>query len=256
MATLATRRLYLGYDQKYQVANLNLTVPGGRITALVGPNGSGKSTILKGLARVLKPVRGSVFLDGQETEPGSAAYLPQNPRVPDGITVAELIAAGRMAARGAGAVLTREDRDAVAHVVETMGLFPLIHRPAGSLSGGQRQRALIASCLARGTDLLVLDEPVTGLDPAHQMELLGLLERLNRQQGTTIVMALHDLNHAARYAHHMVVVKNGQVTAEGAPDEVMTPSLLSRVFRIAAAVVTEPRSGRPVYVPYGLVSPA
>lgn len=255
MATLITYHLYLGYDQKYQISNLNLTVPGGQITALVGPSGSGKSTILKGLARVLKPVRGRVALVGDEVRdvtPTDVAYLPQNPKVPESSTVAELVASARLAQRGAEAVLTLKDREAIARAIELMGLFPLIHRPMGTLCGGQRQRACMAAALARGAEILLLDEPTTCLDPAHQMELLALLERVNREEGKTIVLAAHDLNHAALIAHHMVVVKSGQVVAEGAPASVMTPGLLSRVFRINAAVVTEPRSGRPVFVPLGL----
>ncbi|ADI13484.1 ABC transporter ATP-binding protein [Truepera radiovictrix] len=259
MPTLHTQHLSLGYLEQLIVPDLSLAIPEGQITALVGANGSGKSTILKALARILKPRSGAAYLDGKAIHRLSTkqvakalAILPQNPEAPEGLTVHELVSYGRFPhQRGLGG-LNRDDHRAIHKALALTGMTVFAERPVGSLSGGQRQRAWIAMALAQGTDVLLLDEPTTFLDMAHQLEVLQLLERLNREEGRTIVMVVHDLNHASRYAQHMVAIVRGEVAVAGTPAEVMTPENLRRVFAIEADIVTDPRSGVPLCIPYGL----
>lgn len=260
---LCTRQLEVGYADAVVVKNLNLAVPSGRITALVGANGSGKSTILKTMARILKPRAGSVLLDGKaihtlptKTVARQLAILPQNPTAPDGVTVRELVAYGRYPHQSGFGGMTREDREIVRWALDVTGMAAFADRPVDQLSGGQRQRAWIAMALAQQTEMLFLDEPTTYLDMAHQLEVLQLLQRLNREEGRTIVMVLHDLNHAARYAHHMVAIKAGEVYAEGVPADVMTPEMLREVFGIEADIVPDPRTGLPLCLPYALAGEA
>jgi len=259
MPHLHTQNLSLGYMEQLIVPDLSLDIPQGKITALVGANGSGKSTILKALARILKPRAGAAYLDGKAIHRLSTkqvakqlAILPQNPDAPEGLTVRELVSYGRFPhQRGLGG-LTQEDREAVHEALSLTGMTVFAERPVGNLSGGQRQRAWIAMALAQGTEVLLLDEPTTFLDMAHQLEVLQLLEKLNREEGRTIVMVVHDLNHASRYAQHMVAIAQGEVVVAGTPAEVMTPEILRRVFAIEADIVPDPRSGVPLCIPYGL----
>jgi len=260
---LRTRELEVGYADDVVVRNLNLSVLPGRITALVGANGSGKSTILKAMARILKPKAGSVLLDGKaihklptRTVARQLAILPQNPTAPDGLTVSELVAYGRFPHQGGFGGLTKEDQEVVRWALRVTGMEPHAERPVDQLSGGQRQRAWIAMALAQQTPMLFLDEPTTYLDMAHQLEVLQLLQRLNREEGRTVVMVLHDLNHASRYAHHMVAIKGGTVYGEGAPADVMTPEMLREVFGIEADIVPDPRTGLPLCLPYALANDA
>lgn len=260
MFRLNTVQLQLSYDHRTIVEDLNIQIPDGQITALVGANGSGKSTILKAMARIMQPTGGQVLLDGKSIHKQSTrevakqmAILPQNPTAPEGLTVTELVSFGRFPYQKGFGSLKAEDKDMVQWAIEVTGMSEFHDRPIDQLSGGQRQRAWIAMALAQDTDILFLDEPTTYLDMAHQLEVLHLLERLNRTAGRTIVMVVHDLNHASRYAQHMIAIKQGKAVAYGSPVEVMTVEVLREVFGIEADIVKDPRSGLPLCLPYALV---
>ncbi|RED54951.1 ABC transporter ATP-binding protein [Cohnella lupini] len=259
MSRLSTNQLCLAYGSRQIVLELNLHVPDGLITALVGANGSGKSTILKSMARILNPVQGGVYLDGklihrQPTKEVAKqlAILPQNPTSPEGLTVRELVSFGRYPHQKGFGNLSSEDNRMIEWALQATGMTMFSGRPVDQLSGGQRQRAWIAMALAQGTEVLLLDEPTTFLDMAHQMEVMTLLEKLNREQKRTIIMVVHDLNHASRYAHHLVALKDGTVLYEGQPEVVMTSRMLREVFNIDADVIPDPRTGAPLCLPYGL----
>ncbi len=259
MSRLSTNQLCLAYGSRQIVQELNLHVPDGLITALVGANGSGKSTILKSMARILNPVQGGVYLDGklihrQPTKEVAKhlAILPQNPSSPEGLTVRELVSFGRYPHQKGFGNLSAEDNRMIEWALQATGMSMFSGRPVDHLSGGQRQRAWIAMALAQGTEVLLLDEPTTFLDMAHQMEVMTLLEKLNREQKRTIIMVVHDLNHASRYAHHLVALKDGTVQYEGQPEDVMTSQMLRDVFNIDADVIPDPRTGAPLCLPYGL----
>ncbi|MFC5467406.1 ABC transporter ATP-binding protein [Cohnella suwonensis] len=259
MSRLNTNQLSLAYGSRQIVQGLNLQVPDGMITALVGSNGSGKSTILKSMARILTPTGGGVYLDGklihrQPTKEVAKqlAILPQNPSAPEGLTVRELVAFGRYPHQKGFGNLTAEDRRMIDWALEATGMSAFADRSVDHLSGGQRQRGWIAMALAQGTEVLLLDEPTTFLDMAHQMEVMNLLEKLNKEQQRTIVMVVHDLNHAARFSQHLVALKAGTVLYEGPPEEVMTCDMLREVFNIDADIIPDPRTGAPLCLPYGL----
>lgn len=259
MNRLYVEQMSIGYGDRLIVEDLSVTVPTGKITALVGANGSGKSTILKTMARIMKPVKGGVFLDGRSIHLQSTkevakqlAILPQNPTAPEGLTVGELVSFGRFPYQKGFGSLSKEDKDIVRWAIEMTGMSEFQDRPVDQLSGGQRQRAWIAMALAQQTDILFLDEPTTFLDMAHQLEVLQLLQKLNEQEGRTVVMVVHELNHATRYAHHMVAIKHGKMVAQGAPQDVMTEALLREVFGVEADIVMDPRTGVPLCLPYGL----
>ncbi|ATF16244.1 ABC transporter ATP-binding protein [Brevibacillus sp. HB1.4B] len=259
MERLYTQKLDIGYGELSIVKDLNISIPSGKITALVGANGSGKSTILKTLARIMKPTGGQVFLDGKSIHQQSTkevakqlAILPQNPTAPDGLTVSELVTYGRFPHQKGFGSLTKEDKEIISWAISMTGMSDFHDRPVDQLSGGQRQRAWIAMALAQGTDILFLDEPTTFLDMAHQLEVLKLLQKLNDEENRTIVMVVHDLNHATRYAQHMVAISRGTVVAEGSPAEVMTPEMLRKVFNIEADILIDPRTGVPLCLPYEL----
>lgn len=260
---LFTKQLDIAYESRLIVEDLNLSIPSGQITALVGANGSGKSTILKTMSRILKPKRGSVFLDSKAIHQQSTkevakqlAILPQNPVAPDGLTVGELIGYGRFPHQKGFGSQTKEDRDIIRWAVQVTNMEEFFDRPVDQLSGGQRQRAWIAMALAQQTDILFLDEPTTFLDMGHQLEVLKLLQKLNEEEGRTIVMVVHDLNHATRYAGHMVAIKQGKVISEGTPEEVMTQDVLRAVFGIEADIIRDPRTGVPLCLPYELAGAA
>lgn len=260
---LYTEGLHIAYSERTIVDNLNLSIPAHKITALVGSNGSGKSTILKTMARIMKPKGGTVFLDGKSIHSQSTkevakqlAILPQNPTAPEGLTVSELISYGRFPHQKGFGSLTADDKKIIHWAVEVTGLTQFYDHPVDQLSGGQRQRAWIAMALAQETDMLFLDEPTTFLDMAHQLEVLQLLQQLNQEQQRTIVMVVHDLNHATRYAQHMVGIKQGKVVAEGSPAEVMTKAVLREVFNIEADIIADPRTGVPLCLPFELASKA
>ncbi|WP_454193461.1 ABC transporter ATP-binding protein [Paenibacillus sp. Marseille-Q7038] len=259
MFRLETAGLSIAYEDRLIVDDLNIQIPQGKITALVGANGSGKSTILKTMARLMQPKKGQVLLDGKSIHKQSTrevakqlAILPQNPTAPEGLTVTELVSYGRFPYQKGFGSLQAEDKKMIEWAIESTRLHEFHDRPIDQLSGGQRQRAWIAMALAQDTDILFLDEPTTFLDMAHQLEVLQLLEELNVTAKRTIVMVVHDLNHASRYAHHMIAIKQGKAAATGSPVEVMTPDVLREVFGIEADIVTDPRTGVPLCLPYAL----
>jgi iron complex transport system ATP-binding protein len=239
------------------VQQLDLRLQRGTMTALVGPNGCGKSTLLRGLSRLLKPVRGHVYLDGRDIHTLKAkdlarqlGILPQAPVAPEGLTVHELVAQGRYPHQHWFQQWSAEDERIVTEALTITNLTLFADRPIDTLSGGQRQRAWIAMALAQQTDVLLLDEPTTYLDLAYQMDVLDLLDDLNAQ-GRTIVMVLHDLNQAARYADVVVALRGGQIIARGTPEQVMTPENILQVFGLETEVVRDPVTGTPMCVPIG-----
>ncbi|WP_392543898.1 ABC transporter ATP-binding protein [Oryzobacter telluris] len=253
---LRARDLRLAYDSRVVVDGVTLDIPTGRTTVVVGPNGCGKSTLLRGLGRLLKPRGGSVLLDGDEI--GSLptrevarrlGLLPQQPIVPEGVSVLELVERGRHPHHGLFGTWGRADEEAVAAALERTDLVHLAGVPVDSLSGGQRQRVWLAMVLAQSTPVLLLDEPTSFLDIAHQLDVLDLVRSLCDEQGTTVVMVLHDLAMAARYADHLVAMRDGEVVAEGAPAEVVTPEVIASVFGVAAHVIHDPETGTPVVIP-------
>lgn len=259
MFRLETSKLDIAYEERLIVEDLNIQIPQGQITALVGANGSGKSTILKTMARIMNPKGGQVLLDGKSIHKQSTrevakqlAILPQNPTAPEGLTVTELVSYGRFPYQKGFGSMRPEDKRMIEWAIEVTGMNEFHDRPIDQLSGGQRQRAWIAMALAQETDILFLDEPTTFLDMAHQLEVLQLLEMLNTTANRTIVMVVHDLNHASRYAHHMIGIKKGKAVATGSPVEVMNPDVLREVFNIEADIVIDPRSGVPLCLPYAL----
>jgi iron complex transport system ATP-binding protein len=256
--TLEAAGLTLGYRDRTVVDGLDLAVPPGRITAVVGANACGTSTLLRSMSRLLAPRGGQVLLDGREVHRTPAkelartlGLLPQSPLAPEGITVADLVGRGRHPHQRVLSRWSRDDDRAVAAALEATGTVELAERPVDELSGGQRQRVWIAMVLAQETDLLLLDEPTTFLDVSHQVEVLDLLTDLNRDRGTTIVMVLHDLNLAARYADHLVAMAGGRVLAAGDPSDVLTPETVREVFGLESRVITDPLSGRPLMLPVG-----
>ncbi|MCU4748537.1 MULTISPECIES: ABC transporter ATP-binding protein [Streptomyces] len=256
--TLRTEELRLTYDRHEVVKGLSLDIPPGRITMIVGPNACGKSTLLRGLARLLTPASGSVLLDGASIHSRptrevatTLGILPQTPVAPDGITVTDLVGRGRYPHQGWFRRWSEEDERAVAEALEATDVAELADRAVDELSGGQRQRVWIAMALAQGTDLLLLDEPTTYLDITHQVEVLDLLTDLNTSAGTTVVVVLHDLNLACRYADHLVAMRDGRIVAEGPPAEVVTEQVVSDVFGLRCTLVDDPVSGTPLIVPMG-----
>ncbi|MFC7405315.1 ABC transporter ATP-binding protein [Georgenia alba] len=256
--TLTTEDLALGYGDREVFAALDLDVPSGRITAIVGANACGKSTLLRSMSRLLTPRRGHVLLDGRQVHrmPAKAlartlGLLPQSPIAPEGITVADLVGRGRHPHQRLLSRWSKEDDVAVAAALDATATADLADRPVDELSGGQRQRVWIAMALAQQTDVLLLDEPTTFLDVSHQIEVLDLLTDLNRQRGTTIVMVLHDLNLAARYADHLVALAGGGLHAAGAPGEVLTAECVRAVFGLDSEIIVDPVSGRPLMLPLG-----
>ncbi|KFF60067.1 hypothetical protein JF66_06905 [Cryobacterium sp. MLB-32] len=250
--------LTLGYDGTTIVDRLSLDVVAGAITVIVGANASGKSTLLRGMARLLKPQSGLVILDGRDiaTRPSKAVatvvgLLPQHPVAPDGITVADLVGRGRYPHHGWLRTWTSSDDEVVAGALAATDTLELAVRTLDDLSGGQRQRVWIAMALAQNADILLLDEPTTFLDVAHQIDVLDLLFELNRTRGTTIVIVLHDLNLAARYADHLVVMKGGSIRANGTPGDTLTSDLVQDAFGLAATIMPDPLCGSPMVVPRG-----
>lgn len=255
---LETRNLGAGYEKRVILEDVSLSLPAGKITAIVGGNASGKSTLLRTLARILQPKSGAVLLDGQSVHQMKSrklaqvmGLLPQSPIAPEGIAVADLVGRGRHPHQGLFSRWSAEDDRAVARALAATGTEELAERDLDTLSGGQRQRVWIAMALAQETDLLLLDEPTTFLDVAHQVEVLDLLVDLNTAQGTTIVMVLHDLNLAARYADHLIAVGDGGIRAEGPPAEVLTEGLVKTVFGLSCRIVSDPVSQTPSMVPIG-----
>lgn len=260
MNSIATERLAVAYDEKLVVDDLDMQIPQGKITSIIGPNGCGKSTVLKAVGRILKPRNGVVYLNGDDIHrlttkevAQKMAILPQSPQAPAGLTVGELVAYGRFPHQRGFGKLKPEDKKIIQWALEVTRLTELETTAVDNLSGGQRQRVWIAMALAQQTDLILLDEPTTYLDLAYQLEVLELLYRLNREQGCTIIMVLHDLNLAARFSDYMIAIRCGDMIRHGTPEEVMIPQVLKETFHIDAVIVKEPRTGRPTCVSYDLI---
>ncbi len=256
--SLSVQNVSAGYGDVEVLHDLDLVIPSGKITVIVGANACGKSTLLRAMSRLLAPAKGQVLLDGKaihRTPPKELArtlgLLPQSPIAPEGITVADLVSRGRHPHQGLFSRWTREDDAAVEAALVATQTMDLAERPVDELSGGQRQRVWIAMALAQQTDILLLDEPTTFLDISHQVEVLDLLTDLNHQRGTTVVMVLHDLNLAARYADHLIAMADGRVHVTGAPDDVLTEQNVRQVFGLDNRIVTDPTSGRPMMLPIG-----
>ena len=247
----------LGYEQRVISESLNVRIPDDSFTVIVGPNACGKSTLLRALARLLRPAAGAVVLDGRSIHERKAkafarevGLLPQTSLAPDGIVVADLVSRGRYPHQGIVRQWSHDDARAVADALDATNTTELSTRLVDELSGGQRQRVWVAMALAQETPLLLLDEPTTFLDIAHQIGLLELFRKLHAS-GRTLVAVLHDLNHAARYATHIIAMKDGRVVAEGAPRDIITPELVREVFELDCVVIADPVTGSPLVVPLG-----
>lgn len=247
-----------GYEKKVIINGIDIEIPKNKISVIIGANACGKSTLLKTLARLIKPTSGKVLLDNKKIStipPKQLAkqlgLLPQSPVVPEGITVSDLVSRGRFPYQTFLKGMGKKDYEAVEEALDIMGILDLADRSVDELSGGQRQRVWIAMALAQDTDILLLDEPTTFLDITHQVEILDLLTDLNRKKGTTIVMVLHDINLSARYADHIFAVQKGNLIASGTPKEVITEELVKEVFELDSLVVKDPVSGTPFIVPKG-----
>lgn len=255
-ALLSTRDLVVGYEGRTVLDGLDLDLPADTFTVIVGPNACGKSTLLRTMARLLTPRRGAVLLDGTAIRDlptrdvaRRLGVLPQSPLVPEGITVADLVGRGRQPYQRWWRQWSAEDGRAVEEAMRLADVAGLADRAVDTLSGGQRQRVWIAMTLAQDTDALLLDEPTTYLDLAHQVEVLDLLHRLRAERGRTVVAVLHDLNQAARYAGHLIAMRDGAVVAAGEPREILTADLVRDVFGLDCVVVPCPVSGAPLVVP-------
>ena len=250
--------LGVGYRDRVVIEGLDLAVPAGEVTAIVGPNACGKSTLLRALSRLLTPRHGRVLLDGHDIRrmrskevARQLGLLPQSPIAPEGITVGDLVGRGRHPHQSILSRWSHADDMAVAEALMATQTAELVDRTVDELSGGQRQRVWIAMALAQQTDVLLLDEPTTFLDVSHQVEVLDLLTDLNRSNATTIVMVLHDLNVAARYADHLIAMVGGRVHATGHPVDVLTEDTVRAVFGLECRVIEDPTSGKPLMLPLG-----
>ena len=260
MSELHATELSLAYDNATIIHNLSISLPKHKITALVGPNGCGKSTLLCGISRLLKPHGGSVLLDGQDIWKlptkelaKRLGILPQGPVAPEGLTVHELVAQGRYPHQSWFQQWSAEDERITRDALEITGVTEFADRPVDTLSGGQRQRAWIAMTLAQDSELILLDEPTTFLDLAYQIEVLDLLHELNMERQKTIVMVLHDLNHACRYADYLVAVRAGQIAAQGGPSDVVTEPIMREVFGVECRIIPDPVTNTPLVVPVGKI---
>ncbi|RGD58190.1 ABC transporter ATP-binding protein [Kitasatospora xanthocidica] len=256
---LATSALSLGHDRTIVVRELDLELPQRQVTVIVGPNGCGKSTLLGGLARTIAPRSGAVLLDGKPLTSLSTraiariiGLLPQSATAPDGLTVRDLVRYGRQPHQGLLRQWSAADAEAVEHALAAADLHELADRPLDTLSGGQRQRAWIAMAVAQDTDILMLDEPTSALDMGHALEVLEMVRGLTAERGRTVVLVLHDLTTACRYADHMVAMRDGRVAAQGAPRDIVTPELVRELYGVESVILTDPVHGTPVVCPVGL----
>lgn len=260
MGRLYTDRLQVGYDDRLIVKDLSVEIPDNQITVIIGPNGCGKSTLLKAMSRIISHQSGSILLDGvsivrEDTKnlAKKMAILPQTPESSAGLTVGELVSYGRFPYQKGFGRLTKKDIEVIDWALEVTGTIDYKYQPVDALSGGQRQRVWIAMALAQETDIIFLDEPTTYLDMAHQLEVLELLQDLNREQGRTIVMVLHDLNQAARFADHIIAMKDGQIVKSGTCEFVINRTVLREVFNIEAEIGVDPRTKKPMCLTYNLI---
>lgn len=258
MNAIETKNLSLSYGETLIINELDLKIPKGEITVFIGGNGCGKSTLLRSIARLLKPKSGSVLLEGEAIAKLSTrkvarkmAILPQSPVAPEALTVLQLVKQGRYPHQTWLKQWSKEDEKKVNDALKATRLEDLKERTVDSLSGGQRQRAWIAMTLAQDTDIILLDEPTTYLDMTHQIEILDLLFELNEKQKRTVVMVLHDLNLACRYAHNVVAIKDQKVYAQGKPEYVINCNLVKAVFDMNCEVTIDPIFGTPLCIPYG-----
>lgn len=255
---LQTKDLTLSYGERTIIDELNIDIPQGEISVFIGGNGCGKSTLLRSIARLLKPKQGSVLLDGEAISRLSTkevarkmAILPQSPTAPEGLTVLQLVKQGRYPHQTWLKQWSQKDEEIVQDALKATKMEELKHRKVDELSGGQRQRAWIALTLAQDTDIILLDEPTTYLDMTHQIEILDLLFELNEKEQRTIVMVLHDLNLACRYAHNIVAIRDKQIYAQGKPEEVISCELVKNVFDMDCQVSRDPLFGTPLCIPFG-----
>ncbi|RBW68039.1 ABC transporter ATP-binding protein [Bacillus taeanensis] len=258
MQALEAKNLTLAYGESVIIDELDVSIPKGKVTVFIGSNGCGKSTLLRSMARLLKPQNGAVLLDGQAIASlptrevaKKLAILPQTPTAPEGLTVMQLVKQGRYPYQSWLKQWSKKDEEAVKNALAVTNMSEFAERTVDSLSGGQRQRAWIAMTLAQDTDTILLDEPTTYLDLSHQIDILDLLFDLNQKEKRTIVMVLHDLNLACRYADHIVAVHDKKIYAHGKPEDIITPKLVKHVFGLRCQIGRDPIFGTPLCIPYG-----
>lgn len=260
MNRLSTNNLTIAYNKNIIINNLEIVIPERKITSIIGPNGCGKSTLLKAIGRILKPERGSVYLDGidiytlnTKEVAKKMSILPQSPKAPSGITVGELVSYGRFPHQHGLKKLTVEDKKIIQWAMDITKLSEYEVTLVDNLSGGQRQRVWIAMALAQQTDIILLDEPTTYLDLAYQLEILELLYSLNKEQGCTIAMVLHDLNLASRFSDYIIAIRSGKIIEYGTPDEVICEDVLKKTFNINADIIKDSTSKKPICISYDLI---
>jgi len=257
-SALETKSVTLAYEQNVIAKNLSVEIPNGKFTVIVGPNGCGKSTLLRSLSRLLLPQSGEILLNGENIHSQSTrevakklGLLPQSAIAPNGIKVIDLVSRGRFPHQKWFQTWSEADQKGVELAMQATGVMDFAQHNVDQLSGGQRQRVWVAMALAQETSLLLLDEPTTYLDIAHQIELMDLFQDLNRIQGHTLVAVLHDLNHACRYADHLIMIKAGEVIATGSPNEIVTEALIKQVFGLSCLILPDPISNTPLIIPRG-----
>lgn len=260
MFRLQTENINIGYGEHLIVKDLSVEIPDKKITTIIGSNGCGKSTLLKAITRIIAHESGTVILDGEDISKQDTkklakkmAILPQTPESTNGLTVGELVSYGRFPYQSGFGRLKKRDYEMIEWALEVTGTIEYRFRPVDALSGGQRQRVWIAMALAQETEIIFLDEPTTYLDMAHQLEVLELLQKLNEEQERTIVMVLHDLNQAARFADYIIALKDGQIVQSGNCESVITHNVLKEVFHIDAEIGEDPRTGKPMCITYNLM---
>lgn len=260
IAQIEVEALDVAYDKKLIIENMNLSIPKGKITMIIGANGCGKSTLLKTIARIIKPKRGRICINGKSIKEHAPkdiakemAVLPQSPKAPSGLLIRELVSYGRFPYQRAMGGMTEHDYEIVDWALSVTGISEFANQSVDEVSGGQRQRAWIAMALAQETEILVLDEPTTYLDMSHQLEILKLLQTLNREQNRTIVMVLHELNNATKFADHIIGVKSGKILFEGCPKNVITEENLKQLYGIHAKLTLDETGSYPICVDFDLV---
>lgn len=260
MVRLYTKSVTISYRDRLIVKNVDISIPDQKITTIIGPNGCGKSTLLKAMTRIIPHRSGSIVVDGKEIAREKTnvlakkmAILPQTPESQRGLTAWEVVSFGRFPYQRGFGRLTRKDYEVIDWALEVTGTSDFKYHPIDALSGGQRQRVWIAMALAQETDIIFLDEPTTYLDIAHQLEILELLKRLNEEQRRTIVMVLHDLNQAARFADYIIAMKDGTVVKAGTCEEMIVPDVLRDVFHIEPIIGRDPRTNKPLCLSYELL---